>query len=106
MAFFGLLSVPLWFTYVPALMLTPKIMQKISQRPFFRTTPAPILMVVSLAVGAIVGVFIIGPMLFLTFADRNFKAMTDWAMAGATSGSITLMFLTLLYRVNNAPQAA
>ena len=104
MALFGLLTVPLWFTYVPALILTPKIMHKISRRPFFRTTPAPLLMVVSLAVGPVAGVLIMAPILFPALADRNFQALTDWVIAGAVSGAITLAVLTLLYRLNNAPQ--
>jgi len=104
MAFFGLFTTPLWPTYIPALVLTPLIMHKVSQKRLFKKVPFALLLIIALAVGAVAGVFVMFPLILMERADSSGHP-ANWAMAGAVSGALSLVMITILYRMGGNANA-
>ena len=96
MAFFGVITVPLWLTYIPALIMTPLLMRALSRTQVFRTTRLPILIGLSLVVGAVAGALVLILVILMSLNDP--KMAMNWALAGAMAGSTTLMLIVLVYR--------
>ena len=96
-AFFGLFTVPLWPTYIPAIMVTPLLMKWVAAHPAFRTFPLPLLFALSLLIGAMAGVCVLAFVIVLSASDSTELAL-DWAAAGAVSGALTLSVICLIYR--------
>jgi hypothetical protein len=96
MAFFGLITVPLWLTYLPALIITPRLMRAAAQTKWFRTARLPVLIVLSLVAGAVAGALVLVPVILISLNDPK-RAMI-WAIAGAMAGSVTLILIVLVYR--------
>ncbi len=96
MALFGLISVPLWITYIPSLLATPSIMNDISANILFHSIPVWKFIALSLTIGAIVGILILSPSIYMS--RESLKLMLNWAWAGAFSGSITFTIISLIYR--------
>jgi hypothetical protein len=98
MSFFGLFTTPLWPTYIPALILTPIVMHKLSQTAIFQRIPLSLLLGLALAVGAVAGAAVLVPMVLMEWADSRGYS-TSWAKAGAVSGAITLTTIAILYYI-------
>ena len=97
MAFFGLITVPLWPTYIPAIILTPWVMGRLAPRQTFRVLPMPILILASLVIGAIGGVCVMFPVILMSLHEAANPAL-QWQTAGAVSGAVTLTVISLVYR--------
>ena len=101
MAFFGLFTVFLWPTYIPAIVLTPHLMRRIAAREAFTRAPLPLLIATSMLIGAGAGICIFAFVIFMSLADSSELALS-WMTAGAVSGALTLSVICLIYRY--APQ--
>lgn len=98
MAFFGLISRPIWPTYVPALIVTPLLMGIVAKSRFIVAMPLSALLGLSFAVGAIAGFLVMGRMVLLTLHDHDPKMAMNWAIAGGVGGAVTLILVVLVYR--------
>jgi hypothetical protein len=97
MSLFGLITVALWPTYIPAIILTPLLMRQAATHRAFMSLPIPLLLGLSSLTGAAAGMCVLGwPILLsLTF---SFELALNWAVAGAVSGATTATLICLLYR--------
>ena len=93
MALFGLITVQLWPTYIPALLVTPFIMNRISLREEFTTMLLPVFLLCALLIGAGVGVGIITPLILI-----DPEGAMGWGFVGAITGAVTLSAICLIYR--------
>ena len=99
MALFGVLSTPLWPTYIPALIVTPLLMKWISTYPAFRRLPLPVVLGLSVVVGAAAGVCVMVRLILMVLRDSSgYGEGLACASAGAISGAVTLALICLLYR--------
>jgi hypothetical protein len=96
MGLFGLFTIPLWPTYIPALIFTPIVMNQIVKSKYFRTARLTILLGVTFFIGALAGAFVMLPLIILS--HNIVQVAVNWAIAGAVSGSITLCAIILVYR--------
>ena len=99
MAFFGLITVPLWLTYIPALVATPFIMRRLASRPAFASVPLPTFIFVSALAGALGGVCILSPAILMATSDSR-DLVLNWLCAGAVAGAISFPIITALYRAS------
>jgi hypothetical protein len=97
MAVYGLLTTPLWPTYLPVVIATPFIMRRLARTVAFRTRALLHVIAVAGGVGSLVGLFVMAPLIVMQRADPSGQAGA-WAMAGATSGAVTSSLVTMLYR--------
>jgi hypothetical protein len=96
MAVFGVLTVPVWITYLPSLVAVPIVMGKLSSSAMFTSVSLPVLLSIAFFVGAVVGVFILSPVVIMV--RESLRLMMNWICAGAISGAITFVIVSLLYR--------
>ncbi|MEN8232935.1 MAG: hypothetical protein ABFR35_09690 [Thermodesulfobacteriota bacterium] len=99
MSFFGLISVPLWVTYIPSLILTPIIMSKLNRNSSFYDKSRWMFFCLSLGYGSLVGVFILSPAILMALSE-SFMLALNWTWAGVISGTITFTTIAFLYRMN------
>jgi hypothetical protein len=92
MAFFGLVTVPLWFTYIPALIFAPIIIRRITSHPAFFSSPLPIFISVALFAGAVAGICVLLPVIAPAAFDSRDLAL-NWLCAGAVSGGISSLII-------------
>jgi hypothetical protein len=97
MSIFGLLTVPLWPTYIPAVVLTPVLMKRVAAHQLFTKLPLPALIGLSLLAGATGGACVLGLFVLLSLEHSGSPAM-NWTVAGAVSGALTLTLGCLSYR--------
>jgi hypothetical protein len=97
MSVFGVLTTPLWPTYIPTIVFGPSIMRQIATHRAFKTLPLPAILGISLLVGALAGVCVMGPIIFASLQDSGGSPL-DWVCAGAVSGGLTLALVSLIYR--------
>lgn len=97
---FAIITVPLWVTYIPFIVLIPIIMQIIAKREAFHELQIIKFVMLSSTIGSICGVLVLSPVLFLVAADSD-PLILSWVLAGAASGAITSTVITLTYRVSN-----
>ncbi|MCC6680025.1 MAG: hypothetical protein IT445_03890 [Phycisphaeraceae bacterium] len=95
MSIFGLITVPLWPTYIPAIVIIPVAMHSIVALPLFKKLFLPYLVCIFFAVGAIVGIAFISTI--VPWHD-SLDLIFNWLSAGAMSGGITLSLIVLVYR--------
>jgi hypothetical protein len=95
MAFFGLITTPLWPTYIPALALTPMAMRRIAAWRAFRTLPLALIVSVSLVIGAVAGFAVIS--IIVPWNDSP-DLIGNWVSAGVVSGAVTLAIISLIHR--------
>lgn len=95
MALFGLITIPLWPTYIPAIILTPLLMRKIAPHRLFINLSIPVLVLTSLLLGALGGLCIMFPVIRMSL---HTEFALQWKMAGACSGAITLTVICLIHR--------
>ena len=70
-------------------------MKKVAKSQFFKTACFPVLIGISLPVGAIAGAVVLVPMILMSQEDP--KLAVNWAIAGALAGSITLSVIATVY---------
>jgi hypothetical protein len=99
MYLFAIITVPLWVTYIPAIILTLTIMHRIDKKETFHELSIVKIIFLSVPIGAIGGVLILAPVLFLVAEDSK-PLLLSWTLAGAVSGIITLTLISLIYRVS------
>ena len=97
MSVFGVLTTPLWPTYIPAIVSCPFIMRRIATYRTFKSLPLPAILGISLLVGASAGICVMGPAIVLSLQDSGGLPL-DWVWAGALSGGLTLTVISLIYR--------
>lgn len=95
MALFGLITTPLWPTYIPAIILTPLLMRRIAPHRLFVNLPIPVLVLMSLLIGALGGICVMFPVIRMSL---HTEFVLQWKMAGACSGAITLTLICLIHR--------
>ena len=95
MSFFGLITTPLWPTYIPALAITPIIMRRIASLGFFKSLPLPLILGISLVLGVFAGIGVIS---IIVPWDDSLDLVLNWVSAGAVSGGITLALISFIYR--------
>ncbi len=97
MSVFGLFTVPLWPTYIPAIIVTPFAMQWLAKRRLFARMPMPLLLLLALPLGAAAGFVIIMPLLsIIDAADTDVWA--NWAAAGLVSGAVTFPLIVIAHK--------
>jgi len=94
---FVYVTVPLWPTYMAAIILTPIIMRRVATHPTFRAASLPTILGLALLMGAAVGPFVVAFPIMLAARD-SWSTAVSWVAAGAFSGGITLALITLFYR--------
>lgn len=97
MAFFGLFTVVVWPTYIPAIILAPLLMRRIASYRAFTALPLPLLVGLALLLGSVAGVCVLAPVVFLSLSDSR-ALVLNWVGAGAVSGALTLTVIFLIYR--------
>lgn len=96
-AIFGVLATPLWFTYIPSLILTPIMMEKISNHQLFYTIPYWKFIGTALICGTLCGIVVLSPCIIMVLPEST-KLILNWLWAGAISGAVTLTLISLIYR--------
>ena len=94
---FGLITVPLWPTYIPALVLTPILMNRIANHRSFFTLRLVLFLAIAFSFGAVAGVVVLGYPVILALGD-SVELATNWAFAGAVSGGVTSTLICMIYR--------
>jgi hypothetical protein len=96
-AAYGLITVPLWPTYIPALILKPLVMRRAARWPGFGSMPLPLLVVFSTLIGGAAGIGVFARVILMAMNDAG-SLSVDWIAAGAVSGAITLTCICLVQR--------
>jgi hypothetical protein len=102
MAMFGLITVQVWITYIPSLILTPIIMRKLSDKEIFYTMPIWKFFGISILVGIVAGIFILLPCILLS-VHESLKLILNWTWAGVVAGSVTFPIIASIYRFTKSP---
>ena len=97
LAMFGLISVPLWFTYIPSLILTPIIMKHLSAKENFYTIPLWKFYAFTLLYGSAAGIFIVFPSILLA-TKASIDIILNWVWSGMVAGFTTFFLISSLYR--------
>lgn len=97
MAMFGLITVQVWFTYIPSLVFTPIIMRKLSLKRGFHTIPLWKFYVFSVIGGILAGIFILLPCVLLA-ATESVDIILNWLWAGMVAGIVTFPVIASIYR--------
>ncbi|MDH3349871.1 MAG: hypothetical protein OEM02_17420 [Desulfobulbaceae bacterium] len=98
MAVFGLITVQVWLTYIPALIFTPIIMKRLSGKEVFHTIPRWKFYLNSILYGAGAGIFILLPCVLLS-VGHSLDITLNWLWAGCVAGGITFPIISTLYRL-------
>ena len=97
---FGLISRPLWFSYIPVLIFTPIIFKRFSEKEKFYTITKKKFYSISIFYGCIVGVFVMLPLIVIA-APKSIDVSLNWLWSGVVAGGITLSIISSLYRFIN-----
>ena len=97
MYMFALITVPLWITYIPSIILTPIILHKMRKKKSFHNISLLALIALAVMSGALIGVLILALLLFLVHKEPN-NLFSSWILSGAVSGAISLTIIVLIYR--------
>lgn len=95
MSFFGLITAPLWPTYIPALALTPIVMRWVSQIRLFNSLPRAVVLSISFVLGVIAGVGVIS---IIVPWHESADLVLNWVVAGGVSGGVTLTVISFIFR--------
>lgn len=99
MSIFGILTVPLWFTYIPTLIAVPLVMNKLANKDKFKNLPLYSAIPKSLLVGACLGVLIFGLIILMALLKESYEIAINWTVAGGVSGGTSCMLIFLIYRL-------
>jgi hypothetical protein len=97
MAVFGLLTTPLWPTYIPAVAVTPFVMHWVARLRFFSSWPLAVVLGISFVLGAIAGFGVIS---IIVPWDETADLILNWVAAGGISGGVTLTMISFIFRLN------
>ena len=100
LALFGLISPPLWFSYIPVLVFTPVIFKRLSEKEQFYTATIKKFYAMSILYGCIVGVFVMLPFVVIA-ASKSVDVSLNWLWSGVFAGGITLPIISSIYRLRN-----
>ncbi len=100
LALFGLISPPLWFSFIPVLVFTPIIFRRLSEKETFYTITIKKFYAISVFYGCIVGVFVMLPLIVIA-APKSIDVSLNWLWSGVVAGGITLSIISSLYRFIN-----
>lgn len=95
MSFFGLITIPLWPTYIPALVATPFLMRRVANSRRFQTQSLSFILAISFLLGAIAGIAVIS---IIVPWRESLDLILNWLAAGAVSGGVTLLIILLIFR--------
>lgn len=95
MSFFGMITVPLWPTYIPAVAATPLIVRLVARSRQFRTWPLPIILSISATLGVVAGIAVIS---IVIPWHEPLDLILNWLAAGAVSGGVTLAVISFIFR--------
>jgi len=95
MAFFGIITIPLWPTFIPSVVLTPLVMSGIARLQVFKRMPLVIICGVSVVIGAICGIAVIS---IIVPWHESLDLVLNWVSAGAVAGAVALPAISLIYR--------
>ena len=98
MAVFGVISAPIWPTYIPTIVLVPMVMIIIAKTRFFIAAPLPLLVAIFAVLGSIVGLLVIGRIALMLFRENELGLAVDWIVSGALAGTISSSLILLCYR--------
>ena len=101
MYMFAMITIPLWLTYLPSVILTPIIMNRLSKKLAFQRISIAYLITLAAAAGAIIGLAVLSPFLIASRSEPSF--LFSWILSGLVSGSITLIIVVLIYRIWGKP---
>jgi hypothetical protein len=93
MAIFGLVTVPLWPTYIPSIILVSWLMNRISVVQALMRIPLPVLIGLSVLIGSLGGMLVMMPVVVQSQCNA-----LGWIMAGTVSGAITLPAICIVHR--------
>jgi uncharacterized membrane protein len=80
------------------LFIAPFLMSLAARTRRFATAPLFLLICTAIFTGAIIGVFVLARIIRIALNDDEARLAINWALAGASSGSITLVAIVLMYR--------
>jgi hypothetical protein len=98
LTFFGLITVPLWATFIPALFLTPLLMDGVSRCDWFRRLPLSAALGLSIPAGMLAGMAVMGIILPWGEDAGGAYVILAWLIASAVSGGATLPVIAAIYR--------
>jgi hypothetical protein len=101
MAAFGLITVSLWPTFIPALLITPLAMNRFARTHIFQNLPVSVLLGIAFFVGAVGGILIFTGVIYMSRDDSQLAM--SWAASGAVSGAVTLCAIFMVYRSRTGP---
>jgi hypothetical protein len=102
-AFFGLFTVPLWPTYIPAVVLTPWMMGGLASRSWFNRVRLWVLLPTSCFAGAGLGIVVLAPVLLMSSHEP--ALFFNWMFTGVISGAVTLSTVSCIFRFIKAEPA-
>jgi len=97
MSIFAVITIPMWITYIPAIVITPILMNAIARHKAFVRLPIIGLALLALPLGALAGIVILSPGWMRTLSD-TVDLTINWMFAGAASGAITFTMITIIYK--------
>jgi len=95
MSVFGIITVPLWPTYIPAVVATPFIMRRVACLHFFKCWPLWSILGIAFILGTIAGVGVVS---IVVPWREPLDLILNWVAAGAVSGGATLALISFIYR--------
>lgn len=98
MAYFGMLTFPGMILYVIALIATPIAMSAVAKQGFFRVASQGKLLLAAFGIGIVAGLFVMAPAIVQSTKHNSLELTLNWAFAGAVSGGLSLVIITLVYR--------
>ena len=90
---------PFWITGIPAIYLSTRLLMDASCRPTFAGLPIMAILAMSVAVGALLGAFIMTPFAVIDSSKSMRVAGLPFLLGGALGGAVTLPLVSLTYRV-------
>ena len=91
MSFFGVITVPLWPTYIPATVATPFIMRRAACLHYFMSWPFRSILGVAFIIGAVAGFGVISIII-------PWRESLDLILNWVVSGGVTLVLISFIYR--------
>lgn len=100
MSLFGLITVPLWPTYIPALAAIPFVMRRVANSGWFKSKSVRVILGYSFLFGTIAGVGVIS---VIVPWRESVDLILNWVVAGAVSGGFTLPVISLIFHFEPKP---
>jgi len=97
MAIFGLITVQVWITYIPSLILTPIIMNRLSNIEKFHKIQKCKFFGLSIIGGSMAGIFIVLQCILIAMSG-TLKIFSNWVYAGLFGGCTTYPIIASIYR--------